>query len=510
MRHWIVGAAVTAMGAASPDTRAPPPEPVPARAIRSGVKVPASPTWTRFRGPNGSGVAEGSTFPTKFGPEQNVIWKVALPAGHSSPVLDRDRIYVTASEGDTLLTIALDRATGATLWRREAPRPRVLRVDRRNHPAAATPTTDGGKVYVFFQDFGLIAYDRAGREQWKVPLGPFDNAYGMGSSPIVADGVVVLVCDQSNGSFMIAVGKDDGRIRWRVERPESKSGHSTPVVYRPAGTPPQLVIPGSFLLTGYDLATGEKLWWARGLAFEMKATPVIQGTTVFIHGTSTSSFEDSYGGKIPAFQDLRADNDKDQDGRFSREEVPDALAKKWFSLMDLDHDSLLNPQEWAYYRAARSSKGGMWAFTLGGKGDITDSAVQWHFDRSIPQLTSPLLYQGVLYIVNDGGVMTALDPAKGEPLVKSRLEGAVDSFYASPVAADGKILVVSESGKAVVLKADGALTILSVNELDGMVYATPAIAGDRLYVRTASALYCFGGSTLVPSGPTKEAKSQIR
>lgn len=448
--------------------------------------------WSRFRGPNGSGVAETAAFPVEFGPERNVVWKVALPPGHSSPVLDNDRIYVTALEGEALLTIAVDRATGRILWRREAPRARALRLDKRNHPASPSPAADGENVYVFFQDFGLLSYDREGRERWRVPLGPFDNAYGMGASPIVAEGVVVQVCDQSNGSFMLAVGKNDGRQLWKVDRPESKSGHSTPIVYRPVAGPPQLLVPGSFFLSAYAVATGEKLWWVRGLAFEMKATPVIHDSTVFIHGTSTSSFEDSYGGKLPSFEELRAANDKNADGRFSRDEVPDDLAKRWFKLMDLDGDGFLSPNEWAYYQAARSSKGGMWAFKLGGKGDVTDTAVRWHYDRSVPQLPSPLLYEGVLYMLNDGGIMTALDPATGRMLAQSRLQGAVDSFYSSPIAADGKILVISESGKAVVLKADGTLTILAVNDLDDAVHATPALEAGRLYVRTRSALYCFG------------------
>ncbi len=193
--------------------------------------------WSRFRGPNGSGVAQSAAFPVEFGPQRNVVWKVALPPGHSSPVLDADRIYVTALDGDALQTIAIDRASGQILWRRDVQRPRSLRLDKRNHPASPTPAADGENVYVFFQDFGLIAYSREGRERWRVALGPFDNAYGMASSPIVADGKVVLVCDQSNGSFMLAVGKNDGRLRWKVERPESKSGHSTPIVYRRIAAP---------------------------------------------------------------------------------------------------------------------------------------------------------------------------------------------------------------------------------------------------------------------------------
>jgi outer membrane protein assembly factor BamB len=134
----------------------------------------------------------------------------------------------------------------------------------------------------------------------------------------------------------------------------------------------------------------------------------------------------------------------------------------------------------------------MWAFRLGGKGDMTEASTVWHYDRAVPQLPSPLLYRGVLYMVNDGGIMTALDPRSGKSLGQSRLRGAVDSYYASPVAGDGKILVVSESGKVVVVKADGSLSILAVNDLDDLCYATPAIADGRVYIRTRGMLYSFG------------------
>jgi outer membrane protein assembly factor BamB len=103
-----------------------------------------------------------------------------------------------------------------------------------------------------------------------------------------------------------------------------------------------------------------------------------------------------------------------------------------------------------------------------------------------------VLYRGVLYLVNDGGIMTALDPMTGKPLAQTRLRGAVDAYYASPVAGDGKILVVSESGKVAVVKADGTLSVLVINDLDDLCYATPAIAGGRLYIRTRTMLYSFG------------------
>ncbi len=447
--------------------------------------------WSRFRGPNGSGTVETGALPAEFGPALNVVWKTPLPPGHSSPIVAKDRILVTALDGEALVTFSLDRVTGRIVWRREAPRPHVLKIDKRNHPASPSPATDGDNVYVFFQDFGLLAYDRDGKERWRMPLGPFDNAYGMGSSPIVIGNQVVLVCDQSNGSFMIAADKNTGRVRWQVDRPEAKTGHSTPIFYEPAGGPAQLLVPGSFYLTAYSLANGEKLWWVKGLAFETKATPVVADGLVYIHGTSTSSFQDSYENKIPGFETVRA-SDKDGDGKFSREEAPDALAKRWINLIDLNGDTLLDEREWEYYRAARASKGGLWAFRLGGKGDMTEANMRWHYDRAVPQLPSPLLYQGALYIVNDAGIATTLDPATGTVRLQGRMKGAIDNFWASPVASDGKIFMVSDSCKVVVMKPDAILEPLAVNDLDDQCSATPAIAGARIYIRTRSALYAFG------------------
>jgi outer membrane protein assembly factor BamB len=210
--------------------------------------------WARFRGPNGAGVDDTAPLPAQVSPAHNLIWKTALPPGHSSPVLAKDRVYVTAAENDRLLTIALDRGTGKILWRRELERRHALPVDKRNHPAAPTPAADETQVYAFFQDTGLVAYDTGGTERWRLPLGPFTNAYGMGASPIVVGDLVVLVCDQSHGSFMVAVDKTTGAVRWRVERPEARTGHSTPIVYRPTDAAPQLLVPGSFSLAAYSLS----------------------------------------------------------------------------------------------------------------------------------------------------------------------------------------------------------------------------------------------------------------
>ncbi len=444
--------------------------------------------WSRFRGPNGSGISTSTRLPTEFDPTRNVVWKTALPFGHSSPALTRDRIFLTAVRADRLVTICLDRRTGSVLWERDAPRPRVEKLDSRNGPAGPTPATDGTNVYVFFADFGLISYDMDGRERWRLALGPFNNLYGMGASPVLVADLVVLPCDQNTGSFIVAVGQRDGRVRWRTPRPEAHSGHSTPILYTPAGGATQIIGPGSFLLTAYAVATGEKLWWVRGLSFELKSTPVVSGDTLYINGFGTPENQPGAQKAIEPFDDIRKQH-ADARGVVTLANLPNGRGRSW---IDLDGDGNVSADEWEYYRAAMASENGMLAIRMGGRGDVTDTNVRWKYHKAVPQLPSPIVYGNVLYMVNDGGIVTTLHPETGAELGQGRLKGAIDHYYASPVAADGKIYMASEKGKVVVLQPGGGLEPIAVNDLDDDIYATPAISDGKIYLRTRGWLYCFG------------------
>ncbi len=285
-----------------------------ALAVYGATAFSASEDWSRFRGPNGSGVSTTANLPVEFGPETNVVWKTPLPFGHSSPVLTSDRIYLTGARDERLLTIALDRASGRLLWEREAPRARAEKLDSRNGPAAPSPVTDDRDVYVFFADFGLISYDRSGRERWRVPLGPFNNVYGMGASPILVDDLVVLVCDQSTHSFIAAFGKKDGVLRWKTSRSEARSGHSTPVLYENDRGERQILVPGSLLLAAYSAKTGEKVWWVHGLPWEMKSTPVLDGSMLFIHGFGAPENQPGQQRNIPTYAAAVDAHDSNRDG----------------------------------------------------------------------------------------------------------------------------------------------------------------------------------------------------
>ena len=314
----------------------------------------------------------------------------------------------------------------------------------------------------------------------------------MGASPVIVGDLVVLSCDQSTGSFVMAVDKRTGKERWRTPRPEARSGHATPIVWRAPDGRDQLLIPGSFLLNAYDAATGARLWWVRGLSFEIKSTPVLSKDTLFINGYGSTENEPGNKVVVPSAEDVWKTADANHDGVLQKAEFPKFTAAFWFDAVDLDHDGVLSKDEWEYYRAALDSENGMIAIRLGGKGDVTDAAVKWKYHRAVPQLPSPLLYQGVLYMVNEGGIVTTLNPETGAVLKQGRLTGALGQYFASPIAGDGHVFFTSEPGAISVLPPTGDLTAIAVNQVGEECVATPAMADGRLYVRTRTALYAFG------------------
>lgn len=446
--------------------------------------------WTRFRGPNGSGVAEVGSLPVAFGPGRNVVWETPLPPGKSSPVLARDRIFLTAHENGQLLTLALRRSTGQLLWRRAAPSRRMEQQHRLNDEAAPTPVTDGSNVYAFFGGYGLIAYSADGNELWTLPLGPFTNFHGMAASPILAGGKLILVCDQDLEAYVMAVDPADGEILWKKPRPDFVHSFSTPVVHQPPGGALEILVPGSYRLTSYD-AEGGELWRLAGLTYQVKSGPVLGGDRLFFNGWAPGG-EPTVRLELPDFEEMRRRFDADGDSELTKQEVPaDWLPGNW-EMHDRNKNGTLNARDWAHYRARRVSENACMAIRLGGRGDVTTTHVLWRYQKSLPDVASPLLYRGVLYLVRNGGILTALDPDSGAVLKQGRLREALDGYYASPVAGDGKIYMASDAGKIAVLAAGADWNVLATNDLGEAIYATPTLAEGRLYVRTASRLYCFG------------------
>lgn len=457
--------------------------------------------WAQFRGPNGTGVSETKGVPDTFGPNKNVVWKTALPAGHSSPVLTRDRIFVTAHDKDKLYVIGLDRQTGKILWQREVPRSTVGRLQNVNGPASPSPVTDGKNVYVFFQDFGMLSYDANGKERWKLPLGPFNMFYGFGASPILVDDKVILPVDQDNpASYLIAVDKDSGKVRWKVDRPVVISGYSTPIVYQPKSGPKQIIVPESFQLSAYSVADGKRVWWVRGLACEMKSIASHDDEYLYINGWGFAQNQPGAQVKTVSFEEGLARFDKDGDKQIAKAEAVggpepmDRMLKGAFEAFDMNRDEKLDAKDWEVFRAMLAAENGLLAIKMGGQGDQTANAIRWRYQKPVPQVPSTLLYKGVLYMINDSGILISFDPTDGHVLKQGRLHGAIDKYFSSPVAADNKVFLIGQGGQVSVVKAAGEWEVLTVNELDDECYATPAIADGRIYIRTRSALYAFGSS----------------
>jgi outer membrane protein assembly factor BamB len=453
-----------------------------------GSPLLAADDWPQFRGPNATGVSDETNLPIEFGPGKNVVWRTPVPPGHSSPVVAGDKIFLTAVEEERLYTYALDRATGRILWRREAPRPRIQEMNEGNSPASATPVSDLVNVYVFFPDFGLLAYGPDGNELWRLPLGPFTNPQGQGSSPVLAGDTLLMQCDDDTNAFLVAVDKSTGDVRWRIERTHAMRGYSTPVLYQPEDGGLQAIIAGSYRLSGHDLETGEEIWWISGLPWQIKPTPIVTPKVLYFSATSGGSAPGQQQ-ETPEFAEALKQRDADGDGRISPEELPEQKAR--WEYADLDHTGYIEENEWFKYRLTRIGENGMRAYRLGGTGDITDSNFLWTNSRMLPNIPSPTLYQGVLYTLKEGGIFTSYDPETGEVIKAGRLTGALGGYSASPTAAEGRLYTIGHEGVVSVIKAAADWEVLAYNDFGEGSHSGIAIAGGRLYIRTYEAMYCF-------------------
>jgi len=195
---------------------------------------------------------------------------------------------------------------------------------------------------------------------------------------------------------------------------------------------------------------------------------------------------------LPHFDESLKQADKDNDQRLQREEMKaQAEAYEHFGWLDANNDGSVDRAEYDFVRNSTVSGHGLTAVRLGGQGDLTATNVVWRVQKSYPNIPAPLIYHGVMYLMKEGGIVSSLDPSSGQVLKMGRTPDALEDYYASPVAADGKIFLVSASGKVTVLKAGAQWEILAMNDLGEECWATPAIAGNNLYIRTRNALYSF-------------------
>ncbi len=415
--------------------------------------------WPQFRGPGGSGIAENPHLPERWSTNENVAWKAEVPGrGWSSPIVWGERVFLTTvmSEGEVelpkkglyfggerkevspathhWLVLCLDLKSGHELWRREAYHgqpPNGLHV--KNTYASATPVTDGQRVYAYFGNVGLFCYDFSGRLLWSTNWPPVKmrNGWGAAASPALHQGRLFLVNDNEENSFAVALEAKTGRPLWRAERDE-KSNWSTPFVWQNRQRT-ELITAGTKKVRSYDL-DGKLLWEFGGMSSIMIPTPVAQSDLLYV----SSGY---VGDKVRPVFAIR----------------PGASG-----------DISLKP------------------------GETNNEFIAWYQPTAGPYNPSPLLYEGYFYVLYDFGFLACYDARTGRQVYeKQRVRPEPTAFTASPWAVNGQIFALSEDGDTFVFQAGPEYRLLRTNSLGEMSLATPALAGDRLLIRTLSKLYCL-------------------
>lgn len=447
--------------------------------------------WPQFRGANAAGVSADAKPPEKFGPHEALLWRVAVAWSPSSPCVWGDRIFLTTFHEGQLQTRCYDRADGRVRWSRGI-KPGGIEDFHRSDgsPAASTPATDGRRVVSYFGSFGLVCHDWEGKELWRHPLPAAESygQYGSGASPVIVGQTVFLNRDQYRYSSLLAVDLESGAKQWETPRPDAGGSFGTPVLWRNAGRD-EIVLGASARLKGYDARTGAERWSIEGITGLVCTTPVVAGEQL-IFAAWSNAIADS---PLPSFDEFAKTYDKNGDHIVEFEEIPIERRDYWRAL-DVNRDGRYTKEDWEL-RDVRNARAQNTLLVVkpGGTGDISETHVAWKFTKGLPYVPSPLFYDGRIYFVKDGGLLSSLDAKTGDPVyVQARLEMPGNN-YASPVAADGRIYVASLAGKMAVIKAGGTKPeILHTVDFKERILATPALVADRIYVRTATDLWAFG------------------
>jgi outer membrane protein assembly factor BamB len=438
--------------------------------------------WTRFRGPNGSGISTDKGFPTEFDKSKNLAWRTAVRPGKSSPVLTDRHVFLTASDQGKLYTQCFDRKNGNLVWERSIDRPHTEIANRLNHEAAITPVTDGANVYVFFKDFGFVSYDANGKLRWKTPLGPFMNTQGLSASPILVGNSVILVADQWENSYIAAFDRETGEMRWKVARDETEAW-GTPLMHQPAGAAPQILTTSRGQLGIHAVSDGKRVFTLKGLATAIVASPVLDADTLYGFG---------YGVETPApFAPRLERHDKNKDGKLTSDEYTDDPILNNLAKNVGNHDGIVSEDEWDLFAKRVLGPNCLIAIRV----EKDHARELWRYEKNFTSvIPSTLAYQDVLYVARNGGILTTHEAATGKVSKSARISGALGGYSSSPVAADGKVWLGSEEGKVAVLRAGADWEVLAVNDLGEGIYATPALSGGVIYLRTEEALYAFSSS----------------
>lgn len=396
--------------------------------------------WPQWRGARNDGVSQETGLPTTWSKTEGVLWRLPLPGpAGSTPVVWGDRIFLTsATEGEDLLLICADTA-GKELWRRTlGGGNEAVRGDEGNY-ASPSPSTDGKHVWSMMGTGVLACFDMEGNEVWRVDLqeryGSFNIQFGMASTPVLDGDRLYVQLLHTGGQIVAALNTADGSEVWRHDRKtdaraECEHSYASPIVYRD-GQHEYLLTHGADYVVAHKLSDGSELWRCGGLNPTGNYNPTLR----FVASPVAAA------GLIV---------------------VPSA---KNGPVLGLDPAAT---------------------------GDVTavDSAHRWQRAENTPDVPSPLVHDGLVYMCRENGVLICLDAATGKELYQKRAHS--DRHRASPVFADGKVYLCSRDGTVSVIKAGPEFEVLATNKMDEGLSASPAIANGRIYLRTFDALYAIG------------------
>jgi outer membrane protein assembly factor BamB len=387
--------------------------------------------WTRFRGPNGSGISHAKTIPTEW-KESDFLWRVDLPGtGHSSPVLWGDRVFVTstADEAGGIHVLCLRAKDGTTIWRRDFSH-RAFPRHKFNSFASATPAVDADRLYLSWnvpERYTLMALDHEGKTVWDQDLGPYKSQHGCGTSPIVHEGKVILANEQDGPSFVGAVDAASGRSLWRTPRNTAVVAYSTPCIYQPKGGAAVLIFNSQgHGVYAVDPASG-KVAWEFAAAFDKRSvsSPCLAGDLII------GSCGSGGGGNFVA------------------------------------------------------------AIRAGDPAHGLKPALAFQMKKSAPYVPTALAFGQRAWLWSDGGILTCVRTPGGEIVYQERVGG---NFFGSPVWVDKRLFAVSTSGEVVVVEAGDQFKVLARHSLNDTCHSTPAISGERMFVRTEKRLHCIGAA----------------
>lgn len=389
--------------------------------------------WTRFRGPNGTGISGAKNIPVEW-TERDFRWRVPIDGqSHSQPVIWGDRLFLTTAMevGRERALLCLHKDDGRELWRKTYELPTHRPQNRNSGYANGSAVVDAERVIASFvsrDHFWVRAFAHDGKELWSRDLGPFLSQHGHGASPMIYEQTVIVTNDQDGESFVAALDLKTGATVWQAARRSERGGtaYGTPCLHEPNGAAPELLFTSqAHGISSLDPKTGALNWEAPVFDKRMVASPVVAGEVVI--GSCGQG-----GG---------AGN---------------------------------------YLSAVR----------LGGRGDVSKTHVAYTLRRATHYVPTPLYADGRLYIINDGGIASALEPATGKEIWSERLRA---EFFGSPVLIDGKIYCASTKGELLVLATGDTFRLLARNPIGEGTHSTPCVDGGRLYIKTFSHLVCVGG-----------------